>query len=61
MNPIHPKLLSGEERRAEIATLLATAILRHRARQSTQNKRETPLKGLDCQGAARLHAAGMDR
>lgn len=61
MNPIHPKLLSGEERRAEIASLLATAILRHRARQAAQNKQKTPLKRLDCQDVARLHAAGMDQ
>jgi hypothetical protein len=61
MNPIHPKLLSAAERRAEIADLLATAILRLRARQDTQKKQETPLKGLDCQGVARLHAAGVKR
>lgn len=61
MSPIHPKLLSGEERRAEIASLLATAILRHRARQASQKKQETSLKRLDCQGVARLHATAMDR
>ena len=55
MSPIHPKLLSGAERRAEIAALLATAILRLRARQATQNKRESVLNQLDCQGASRLH------
>lgn len=60
MHPIHPKLMSGEERRAEIAALLAAAILRHRARQATKNKREPSLEGLDCQGVARLHAPSMD-
>ena len=55
MSPIHPKLLSGAERRAEIASLLVMAILRLRARQATQNKRESVLNQLDCQGASRLH------
>ncbi len=40
MSPIHPKLLSGAQRRVEIAALLAAAILRLRARQAIQNKRE---------------------
>ena len=55
MSPIHPKLLSGAERRAETAALLATAILRLRARQAIQKKRENALNQLDCQGASRLH------
>jgi hypothetical protein len=61
MNAIHPKLMSGEARRAEIASLLATALLRHRARQAAQNKHESLTERLDCQGAGRLHAAGVNR
>jgi hypothetical protein len=61
MNPIHPKLLSGQQRRAEIAALLAKAILRQRARQAAQTKQEAALKELDCQGASRLHTVAADR
>jgi hypothetical protein len=46
MNPLHPSHLSAAERRAEVCTILATGLLRLRARQSDDRSCPVPESSL---------------
>ncbi len=60
MNAPHPDLMSANDRCAEAAQLLAQAILRRRARQSTEKPPKRDAMPLDCPGASRLHGPRKD-
>lgn len=60
MNAPHPDLMSANDRCAEAAHLLALAILRYRARQSTEKPLKKDAMPLDCAGASRIHGPGKD-
>jgi hypothetical protein len=55
-NSINPKLLSADERLAEIADLLAAGLMRLRARQSSHLSRHCGESSLDCSAHQSGHA-----
>jgi hypothetical protein len=55
-NGINPKLLSADERLAEIADLLAAGLMRLRARQSSHLSRHCGESSLDCPAHQSGHA-----
>ncbi len=55
MNPLHPNRMTTEERRAEIVSLLAAAVIRLRTRQSTELSPQSAHNRLDSASTPRMH------
>jgi len=58
-NGIDPGRLSASERLAELTEILATGLMRLRARQSTPLSRDLGESLLDCAGHQSSHADGL--
>jgi hypothetical protein len=56
MNPIHPSLLSSDERLGEIAEILAAGLMRLHARKSSPFSPNTGESSLDCPACRSGHA-----
>ena len=55
MNPLHPNLMTTDERLAEIVEILAAGLIRLRSRQSTELSPRSADHRLDSSPTPRMH------